>query len=90
MGVTFDTWWRNLTDSVMIVTNLCPHYYSAKLVVFMLGIAFQFINYFLFYFEVITINIYTACSRKVFFDNPEDDMRLMPFFVAIFMFPTHW
>ena len=89
-GMAFNTWWRNLTDSVTIIINLCPHQYSAKLVALTLSIAFQFINYCLFYLEVIIINIYTISSCKVFFDNPDDDTRLIPFSAAIFVFPTHW
>ena len=88
-SVIFDTRWRDLTDSVTIIINLRPHQHAAKFVAFMLSIAFQPIDNFLFYLEVIVINIYTGSSCKVFFDNSNDDTRLMPFSVAIFVFPTH-
>ena len=88
-SVAFNTWRRNLTDSVKIITNLYPHQYSAKLVFFALSIVFQIIDYFLFYLKVIIIYTYTGSSCKVFFDNSNDDTRLMPFSVAIFVFPTH-
>ena len=88
-GMAFNTWWRNLADSVKFITNLHSHQYSAKLVAFALSIAFQLIDYFLFYLKVIIINIYTGSSCKVFFDSPNDDTRFTPFSIAIFMFPTH-
>ena len=88
-GVTFNTWWRNFTDSVKFITKLYPHQYSAKLVAFALSIAFQFIDYFLFYLKVIIINIYTGSSCKVFFDSSNDDTRVTLFSIAIFVFPTH-
>lgn len=88
-SVAFNTWRRNLTDSVKIITNLYPHQYSAKLVSFALSIVFQIIDYFLFYLKVIIINTYTGSSCKVFFDSPNDDTRFTPFSIAIFVFPTH-
>lgn len=88
-GVAFNTWWRNFTDSVKFITKLNPHQYSAKLVAIALYIAFQFIDYFLFYLKMIIINIYTGSSFKVFLDSPNDETRFMPFFIAKFVFPTH-
>lgn len=88
-GVASNTWWRNLTDSVKFITNLHTHQYPTKLVAFILSVASQFIDYFLFYLEVIINNIYTGSSCKVFFDNPNDSTRSTSFSIAIFVFPTH-
>ena len=88
-GVAFNTWRRNLTDSIIFIANLHSHKYSAKLVAFMLSIAFQLIDNFLFNLEVIVLNIYIGSSCKVFFENPNDDARLMPFSIAILVFPIH-